>query len=186
MVISFNIVCFNGLHLANPPTWIWMVQFILYGLLQWIASGKPTSVGLDSPIHLYGLLQWIASAKPTSVGLDGPIHLYGLLQWIASGKPTSVVLDGPIHLYGLLQWIASGKPTSVGLDGSIHFIWVKKLNRDFRIQTCCNHFLSAAEGFQVQEATCAEPGIFVSFIKSSAYFTVYRGGPMVLLLRKLY
>ena len=106
MVISFNKVCFNGLHLANPSTWIWMVQFILYGLLQLIASGKPTSVGLD-----------------------GPIHLYGLLQWIASGKPTSVGLDGPIYLYGLLQWIASGKPTSVGLDGSIHFIWVKNLTK---------------------------------------------------------
>ena len=56
----------------------------------------------------------------------------------------------------------------------------------FRIQTCCNHILSAAEGFRGQEATCANPGIFVSFIKSSAYFTVYRGGPMVLLLSKLY
>ena len=38
----------------------------------------------------------------------------------------------------------------------------------------------------MQETTCAEPGIFVSFIQSSAYFTVYRRGPMVLLLRKLY
>ena len=56
----------------------------------------------------------------------------------------------------------------------------------FCIQTCCNHILSAAEGFQGHEATCVDPGIFVSFIKSSAYFTVYRGGPMVLLLRKLY
>ena len=56
----------------------------------------------------------------------------------------------------------------------------------FRIQTCCNHILSAAEGFWGQEATCANPGIFVSFIKSSAYLTVYRGGPKVLLLRKLY
>ena len=47
----------------------------------------------------------------------------------------------------------------------------------FRIQTCCNHILSAAEGFRVgggggQEATCADQGIFVSFIWSSAYFTV--------------
>ena len=56
----------------------------------------------------------------------------------------------------------------------------------FRIQTCCNYILSAAEGFRGQEATCADPGIFVSLIKSSAYFTVYREGHMVLLLRKLY
>ena len=42
----------------------------------------------------------------------------------------------------------------------------------FCIQTCCNHILSAAEGFQGQEATCADPGIFVSFIKSSDYLTV--------------
>ena len=56
----------------------------------------------------------------------------------------------------------------------------------FRIQTCCNHILSAAEGFRGQEAICADPGFFVSFIKSSAYFILYRGGPMVLLLRKLY
>ena len=48
------------------------------------------------------------------------------------------------------------------------------------------YILSAAEGFREQEATCADPGIFVSLIESSAYFTVYRGGPMVLLLRKLY
>ena len=56
----------------------------------------------------------------------------------------------------------------------------------FRIQTCCNYILSAAEGFRGQEATFADPGIFVNFIQSSANFTVYRGGPMVLLLRKLY
>ena len=47
------------------------------------------------------------------------------------------------------------------------------------------HFISC-RGVSGQEATCADPGIFVSFIKSSAYFTVYRGGPMVLLLRKIY
>ena len=47
------------------------------------------------------------------------------------------------------------------------------------------HFISCSGG-SGQEATCADPGIFVSFIKSSAYFTVYRGGPMVLLLRKIY
>ena len=34
----------------------------------------------------------------------------------------------------------------------------------FRIQTCCNYILSAAEGFRGQEATCADPGIFVSLI----------------------
>ena len=62
----------------------------------------------------------------------------------------------------------------------------KSVTEIFRIQTCCNHILSAAEGFRGQEATCADPGFFVSFIKSSAYFTVYRGGPTVLLLRKLY
>ena len=32
----------------------------------------------------------------------------------------------------------------------------------FRIQTCCNHILSAAEEFRGQEATCADQGIFVS------------------------
>ena len=56
----------------------------------------------------------------------------------------------------------------------------------FRMKTCCNHILKAAGGFRGQEATFADPGIFVSFILSSAYFTVYRGGPMVLLLGKLY
>ena len=56
----------------------------------------------------------------------------------------------------------------------------------FGIQTCCNLILSAAERFRGQEATCADPGIFASFIYFSAYFTVNRGGPMVLLLRKLY
>ena len=33
----------------------------------------------------------------------------------------------------------------------------------FRIQTCCNYILSVAEGFRGQEATCADPGIFVLF-----------------------
>ena len=33
----------------------------------------------------------------------------------------------------------------------------------FRIQTCCNYILSAAEGFRGQETTCADPGIFVLF-----------------------
>ena len=33
-----------------------------------------TSVGLDGPIHLYGLLQWIASGKPTSVCWICSIH----------------------------------------------------------------------------------------------------------------
>ena len=33
----------------------------------------------------------------------------------------------------------------------------------FRIQTCCNYILSCAEGFLGQEATCADPGIFVLF-----------------------
>ena len=171
MVISFNIVCFNGLHLANPPTWIWMVQFILYGLLQWIASGKPTSVGLDDPIHLYGLLQWIASGKPTSVGFDGPFHLYGLLQWIAPGKPTSVGLDGPIHLYGLLQWIASGKPTSVGLDGSIHFIWVKNLieRLSFNLVLYWNRIVptSASTGFFIMFTTILSLSLPHSCIEGS-------------------
>ena len=35
----------------------------------------------------------------------------------------------------------------------------------FRIQTCCNHILSAAEGFRGQEATCANPG-FLSVLFS--------------------
>ena len=35
-------------------------------------------------------------------------------------------------------------------------------NEMFRIQTCCNHILSAAEGFRGQEATCVDPGFFVS------------------------
>ena len=29
----------------------------------------------------------------------------------------------------------------------------------FRILTCCNYILSAAEGFRGQEATCADPGM---------------------------
>ena len=45
----------------------------------------------------------------------------------------------------------------------------------FRIQTCCNHILSAAEGFRGQEATCAEPGIFVSLIFLSLFYSFKRG-----------
>ena len=51
----------------------------------------------------------------------------------------------------------------------------------FRIQTYCNHILSAAEGFRGQEATCADPGIFVLF--SSQLILQFT---MDLLLRKLY
>ena len=60
----------------------------------------------------------------------------------------------------------------------------------FRIQTCCNHILSAAEGFRGQEATCADPGIFVSFIRPQLILQFTErgapGGAMVLLLIKLY
>ena len=54
----------------------------------------------------------------------------------------------------------------------------------FRIQTCCNHILSAAEGFRGQ-GKHARIQEFLSVL-FSPYLTVYRGGPMVLLLRKLY
>ena len=47
------------------------------------------------------------------------------------------------------------------------------------------HFISCRE-VSGAEPTYADPAFFVSVIYSSAYFTVYRGGPMVLLLRKLY
>ena len=46
----------------------------------------------------------------------------------------------------------------------------------FRIQTCCNHILSAAEGFRGQETTCADPGIFVSFyLVLSLFYSLKRG-----------
>ena len=46
----------------------------------------------------------------------------------------------------------------------------------FRIQTCCNHILSAAEGFRGQEATCADPEIFVSFyLVLSLFYSLKRG-----------
>ena len=43
----------------------------------------------------------------------------------------------------------------------------------FRIQTCCNYILSAAEGFQGQEATCADPGIFDLVL--SLFYSLKRG-----------
>ena len=43
----------------------------------------------------------------------------------------------------------------------------------FRTQTCCNHILSAAEGFQGQEATCADPGIFDLVL--SLFYSLKRG-----------
>ena len=46
----------------------------------------------------------------------------------------------------------------------------------FRIQTCCNHILSAAEGFRGQEATCADSEIFVSFyLVLSLFYSLKRG-----------
>ena len=63
----------------------------------------------------------------------------------------------------------------------------------FRILTCCNHILSAAEGFWGQEATWADPGIFVlslfyslkrgsnGFIAEKTILILYkgsRGGPL--------
>ena len=53
----------------------------------------------------------------------------------------------------------------------------------FRIQTCCNYILSAAEGFRGQEATCADPGMFVLF-SPQLILQFTGGGAMVLLLRK--
>ena len=46
----------------------------------------------------------------------------------------------------------------------------------FRIQTCCNYILSAAEGFQGQEATCADSGIFCqSYLVLSLFYSLQRG-----------
>ena len=45
----------------------------------------------------------------------------------------------------------------------------------FRIQTCCNHILSAAEGFRGHEATCADPGIFCQFyLVLSLFYSLQR------------
>ena len=55
----------------------------------------------------------------------------------------------------------------------------------FRIQKCCNHTLSVAERFRGQEATCADPGIVVSFI-SPQLILQFTEGSMVVLLRKQY
>ena len=46
----------------------------------------------------------------------------------------------------------------------------------FRIQTCCNHILSAAEGFRGQEAICAFQGFFFQFyLVLSLFYTLQRG-----------
>ena len=46
----------------------------------------------------------------------------------------------------------------------------------FRIQTCCNYILSAAEGFRGQEATCADPGDFCkSYLVLSLFYKLQRG-----------
>ena len=45
----------------------------------------------------------------------------------------------------------------------------------FRIQTCCNHILSAAEGFRGQEATCADPGILSAYLVLSLFYSLQRG-----------
>ena len=47
----------------------------------------------------------------------------------------------------------------------------------FRIQTCCNYILSAAEGFRGQEATCADPVNLVSltYLVLSLFYSLQRG-----------
>ena len=48
----------------------------------------------------------------------------------------------------------------------------------FRILTCCNYILSAAEGFRGQEATCANPGIFdfyQSYLVLSLFYSLQSG-----------
>ena len=45
----------------------------------------------------------------------------------------------------------------------------------FRIQTCCNHILSAAEGFRGQEATCADPGILSVLFSPQLIYSLERG-----------
>ena len=48
---------------------------------------------------------------------------------------------------------------------SVQYKWFALyLHRDVLHTDSCNYILSAAEGFRGQEATCADPGIFVSFI----------------------
>ena len=45
----------------------------------------------------------------------------------------------------------------------------------FRIQTCCNHILSAAEGFLGQEATCSDQGICQFYLVLSLFYSLKRG-----------
>ena len=46
----------------------------------------------------------------------------------------------------------------------------------FRIQSCCNYILSAAEGFRGQEATCADSRFFVkSYLVLSLFYSLQRG-----------
>ena len=45
----------------------------------------------------------------------------------------------------------------------------------FRIQTCCNHILSAAEGFQGQEATSADRNFCQFYLVLSLFYSLKRG-----------
>ena len=56
----------------------------------------------------------------------------------------------------------------------------------FRIQTCCNYSLSAAEGFRGQEATCAVPGILSVLFSPQLILQFTEGIQWFVLLRKLY
>ena len=56
----------------------------------------------------------------------------------------------------------------------------------FRIQTCCNHILSAAEGFRGAGGNMRGSRNFCQFyLVLSLFYSLKRGVPMVLLLRKL-
>ena len=57
----------------------------------------------------------------------------------------------------------------------------------FRIRTCCKYILSAAEGFLGGRRQHARIQGFLSVLFSpELIFTINRGGPVVLLLGKLY
>ena len=69
--------------------------------------------------------------------------------------------------------ILHGSSSAPQQHKSVQYKWFAlHLLRDVSHTDMLQPHLSAAAGFREQEAACNDPGIFVSFIESSAHFTI--------------
>ena len=96
---------------------IWMVQFILYGLLQWIASGKPSNMDLDGSIHFI----WVASMDCI---WQTQQHGFGWFNSFYMGCFNGLHLANPPVWVWMIQFIYMGCFNGLHLANPPAWVWM--------------------------------------------------------------